>query len=397
MNTVEFGSLFHFIRNGMNIKQDKSGEGLPITRIETIADAIIDSSRVGYAGLKEIDCLGWIMEPGDILFSHINSVKHIGKCAVYRGTPKKLVHGMNLLCLRCNTKKLFPEFAKYLIRSPAFRAHLSNFINKAVNQASVSIGNLKTILVSVPSLEEQKRIADILDRAEALRAKRRNALAQLDELTQSIFVDMFGDPATNPKKWPLKRLGELASKFSDGPFGSNIKSSHYTEEGIRVIRLQNIGVGEFLDDDKAYISKEHFVKLKKHKCLPGDVIVGTLGNPNLRAFIQPESLSVAINKADCIQFRPDERIVNAHYICSLLNQPATEKMAQDLMLGQTRLRISMGRLKSLEVPFPPLPMQKEFADRVEAVEKLKTIHKSSLTELDELFTSLQHRAFRGEL
>jgi type I restriction enzyme, S subunit len=397
VNTVEFGSLFHFIRNGMSIKQDKSGEGLPITRIETIANAQIDSLRVGYAGLKENDCLDWIMEPGDILFSHINSVEHIGKCAVYHGAPEKLVHGMNLLCLRCDNSILFPEFAKYLIRSPAFRSRLSNFINKAVNQASVSIGNLKTIPVSVPPLEEQKRIADILDRAEAFRAKRRAALAQIDEFTQSIFIDMFGNPATNPKKWPLKPLGELSSKFSDGPFGSNIKSSHYRENGIRVVRLQNIGVGEFMDNDKAYVSEEHFTELKKHECLPGDVLIGTLGNPNLRACIQPEWLNVALNKADCVQFRPDKRIVNAPYICFLLNQPATEKMAQDLILGQTRLRISMGRLRGLEVPLPPLSLQQEFASRILAVEKLKEIYKDSMTDLDELFTSLQYRAFRGEL
>ncbi|MDY9926897.1 restriction endonuclease subunit S [Methanosarcina sp.] len=208
---------------------------------------------------------------------------------------------------------------------------------------------------------------------------------------------MFGDPAINPKGWPLKPLGELASKFSDGPFGSNIKSSHYTENGIRVVRLQNIGVGEFLDGDKAYISEEHFIELKKHECLPGDIIVGTLGSPNLRACIQPDWLNVAINKADCVQLRPDERIVNAPYICSLLNQPATEKMAQDLMLGQTRLRISMGRLRGLEVPFPPLSLQQEFARRIESVEKLKTAHKDSLAKLDELFASIQYRAFRGEL
>lgn len=261
----------------------------------------------------------------------------------------------------------------------------------------LSVKSIRDIEIPLPPLPEQKRIADILDRAEALRAKRRAALAQLDDLTQSIFIEMFGDPAINPKGWPLKPLGELASKFSDGPFGSNIKSSHYTEKGIRVIRLQNIGVGEFLDDDKAYVSEEHFIELKKHECLPGDVIVGTLGCPNLRAFIQPKWLNVAINKADCIQFRPDERIVNAPYICSLLNQPATEKMARDLMLGQTRLRISMGRLKGLEVPLPPLSLQQEFSLRIAAVEKLKATHKASMAKLDELFASLQHRAFRGEL
>lgn len=195
MKVVQFGSLFKFIRNGMSIKQDKSGDGLPITRIETIADATVDASRVGYAGLKEQDCRSWLMEPGDILFSHINSVEHIGKCAVYRGSPDKLVHGMNLLCLRCDATQLIPEFAKYLIRSPNFRTRLSNFINKAVNQASVSIGNLKPIPVGIPSLSEQRRIATILDQAEAIRAKRRETLMQLDSLHSPSSLSCLGTPA----------------------------------------------------------------------------------------------------------------------------------------------------------------------------------------------------------
>jgi type I restriction enzyme S subunit len=108
MNEVEFGALFQFIRNGMNIKQDKSGAGLPISRIETIADSTINAERVGYAGLNETDCRNWLLEPGDILFSHINSISHIGKCAIYKGIPEKLVHGMNLLCLRCDREKVIP-------------------------------------------------------------------------------------------------------------------------------------------------------------------------------------------------------------------------------------------------------------------------------------------------
>ena len=249
----------------------------------------------------------------------------------------------------------------------------------------------------LPPLAEQQRIAAVLDKADALRAKRRAALAKLDTLTQSIFLDLFGDPATNPKGWPRKTVGELASKFSDGPFGSNLKSSHYTENGVRVVRLQNIGVGEFVDDDKAYVSDLHYAKLKKHECRPGDVLVGTLGDPNLRACMQPEWLPVALNKADCVQLRPNERIANAPYICALLNHPATERMAQDLMLGQTRVRISMGRLRGFVVPVPPIALQREFARRVAAAEKLKSTHRASLTKLDALFGSLQHRGFRGEL
>jgi len=261
---------------------------------------------------------------------------------------------------------------------------------------NLTTDQIKAIEIPELPLAEQRRIAEVLDRAEALRAKRRAALVQLASLTQSLFLDFFGDPATNPKRWPSKPVGSLAFKFSDGPFGSNLKSERYTEAGVRVIRLQNIGVGEFVDNDAAYISEHHFAKLKKHECRPGDVIVGTLGDPNLRACIQPKWLMVALNKADCVQLRPDERVANAIFICALLNQPAAERMAQELMHGQTRVRISMGRLRGLEVPVPLIELQREFARRVGAAEKLKTAQRASLAELDALFASLQHRAFRGE-
>jgi type I restriction enzyme S subunit len=270
-------------------------------------------------------------------------------------------------------------------------------LNKAAAVPGLNRDDAYRQRLLLPSLAEQQRIAQILDRAEALRTKRRAALVQIDSLTKSVFLDLFSDPATNPRGWPCKTVGALASKFSDGPFGSNLKSSHYTETGIRVIRLQNIGVGEFVNNDAAYISEQHFAELKKHECRPGDVLVGTLGEPNLRACIQPEWLPVALNKADCIQIRPDERIANASYLCALLNQPATERMAKKLIVGQTRLRISMGRLRGLEVPVPPVDLQLEFARRFVALEKLKAAHRVSLAELDALFAVLRHRAFQGEL
>jgi type I restriction enzyme S subunit len=253
------------------------------------------------------------------------------------------------------------------------------------------------IPLPIPPLPEQRRIAAILDQADALRAKRREALAQLDSLTQSIFIEMFGDPAVNPRGWPLMTVGSTAAKFSDGPFGSNLKSSDYTETGVRVIRLQNIGVGKLIDKDKAFVSEQHFNKLRKHECLPGDVLIGTLGDPNLRACIQPATLARTLNKADCVQLRPAPKVANAEYLCALLNQPAVESLAQEFMLGQTRVRISMGRLRGLRVPVPPLALQQTFAARIQAVESLKATHRTALAESDALFASLQHRAFAGQL
>ena len=338
------------------------------------------------AGLDS--CAASILPAGSVLFS---SRAPIGLVAV-NAVPMATNQGFKSFIPK--PKRVHAKFLYWWLRS--HRSYLEGLGNGATFK-EVSKAVVSRIEITLPTLLEQRRIAEVLDRAEALRAKRRAALAQLDTLTQAIFLDLFGDPATNPKGWPRKAVGELASKFSDGPFGSNLKSSHYTDVGVRVIRLQNIGVGEFVDDDKAYIAKEHFAALKKHECRPGDVLVGTLGEPNVRACIQPAWLPVALNKADCVQLRPDERVVNASYICALLNQPATERMAQELMRGQTRVRISMGRLRGLVVPVPSIEIQHTFALRVTAVEKLKATHRASLAELDALFASLQRRAFRGKL
>ena len=218
--SVLLGTQFEFIRNGMSVKQDSDAGGLPITRIETISDGTVNPRKVGFAGLGYPEATRWLLQPGDFLFSHINSFEHVGKCAVYRGEPAELIHGMNLLCFRVHKDKLDPEYAKHLLRSFTFRTQLERFINKAVNQASVSIGNLSAIPISLPPLDEQRRIAAILDKAEELRAKRRAAIALLDQVPQAIFLEMFGG-----QNVPQKTIGQLLTSgallmHKDGNHGS---------------------------------------------------------------------------------------------------------------------------------------------------------------------------------
>lgn len=386
------------------------GERVPLGSVVQIERCIVEPS-----GITLVDhCVSLEDLDADSGIVRMNASRDLPKSSKFRFSPNHVLYGKLRPYLRkvvrpdisgvCSTdilpilpgSRLDRDYLFHFLRTPEFTAK-ATAASVGVNLPRLSPTTLSTFDISLPPLPEQRRIAEVLDRAEALRDKRHVALARLDSLTQSFFLDLFGDPSTNPKGWPCKPLGSLASKFSDGPFGSNLKTEHYTETGVRVVRLQNIGVGEFLDDDKAYISECHFTTLKKHECRPGDVLIGTLGDPNLRACIQPEWLPVALNKADCVQCRPDERVANTAYICALLNQRSTERMAHDLMYGQTRVRISMGRLRGLEVPIPPIDLQHEFARQVGAVEKLKVAQRTSLAELDALFASLQSRAFKGEL
>lgn len=383
-----------FVMDGTHGSPVRSEAGIPVLSAQNVAGGRLSWKTDRYTSQAEFEAFDrrLSLQPKDVLLTIVGS---IGRSAILE-EAKPLVFQRSVAVLRPKRNELDSSYLRHAIESADFQEQLRRATNQS-SQAGVYLGKLKRLTVVVPPIEEQRRIAAILDQAEALRAKRRQALAKLDTLTQSLFLEMFGNPALNHKGWPPRRFGDLAVKFSDGPFGSNLKSEHYVKEGVRVIRLQNIGVGEFLDFDRAYISRHHAEDLSKHQCLAGDVLVGTLGDPNLRACIQPAWLDVAINKADCVQIRPDPKQATAEWIIGLLNNPTTEQMAGGLILGQTRSRIAMGRLRELQVPVPPLDLQVRYARvcRNVALEKGKFIVNAVLQ--DKLFTSFQHRAFRGEL
>jgi hypothetical protein len=143
---------------------------------------------------------------------------------------------------------------------PSFLFHWSTQYDprkqaQATSLPSLPLSLIKAALVPLPPLGEQRRIVALLDRAAEIRRRADAARAKVRAIIPALFLDTFGDPATNPKGWPEDRIGNLASKMSDGPFGSNLKAEHYRSEGIRVWRLQNIGVGTVLDADKAFISE----------------------------------------------------------------------------------------------------------------------------------------------
>ena len=329
----------------------------------------------------------------------------------FRFTPKHVLYGKlrpylnkvvlpdfdgvcttEILPILPNEEKLDRTFLWAVLLSPAFVSWATSQISGA-NLPRLDPKLLAEYEIPLPPLTEQKRIASLLRRADRLRQLRRTAHDLGDALLQSVFLELFGDPLVNDKGWKVRNLRSISSKFSDGPFGSDLKSEHYVPEGVRVIRLQNVGVGNLIDDDQAYISEEHFAELSKHRCLPGDVIVGTLGDPNLRAMILPDSIPQALNKADCIQIRVNPKYCNNQFVCWLLNMPQTLQLASGMIHGQTRARINMGRLAELEVPVPPLSLQEEFAGVVARVESLRGRMGERERQVNGLFESLLAEAF----
>lgn len=331
------------------------------------------------------------LEEDDILFSIAGA---LGRTAIVSKEilPANINQALAIIRLRKEKKQVTPKYLKIALNSKSVNNQFQKQ-KQGVAQLNLSLKNIGDLEIPLPPLEKQKQITKTLDTAAELLAMRKQQLAELDNLIKSIFLNMFGDPAFNNKMWELKGLREISECFSDGPFGSNLKSDHYQSEGIRVIRLQNIGIGEFIDNDKAFISEDHYKSIIKHSCYPGDLLLGTIGNPNLRACILPNTIGVAINKADCIRCKPNKKVVLAEYLCHLINNPQFQNIVQTLIHGQTRSRISMGQLAGLSVPVPPIHLQNQFALIVTKIEEQKAFVQNSIDESQQLFDSLMSENF----
>jgi type I restriction enzyme S subunit len=278
---------------------------------------------------------------------------------------------------------------------------------------NLDFSDFRRMSVSVPPITEQAAIARILAWAtnrldRAIVAKRR-IIALLQEQKQAIIhraVTRGLDPSVplkdsripwlgeTPEHWEIAGLGRLCIARCDGPFGSGLKSSHYTDSGIRVIRLQNIGIGEFRGGSRAYISPEHYASLGNHDVLAGDLLVAGLGDekvPAGRACLAPPNCEPAMVKADCFRFRMKGGKNVPRFLAMQLSATAQAATAC-LSTGATRLRINLSATSARSVALPPLPEQEAILDHIQ---EETTPLSSAIIRLEEEMTLL--REYRTRL
>ena len=362
------------LRNGKSIKQDPASGGLPITRIETIADGTIDSSRLGYAGLEIADCKGWLLQEGDILVSHINSAKHLGKCAIFKGSPPDLVHGMNLLVLRADQNCACPRYIFHALRSQSFRRGLPRITKHSVNQSSFNISSFKRLKIPLPPLPEQKRIAAILDAADELRVKRRKSIEELDTLLQATFLDMFGDPRVpgRPGKYETRTV----------PMGNLVR--------IRTGKLD----ANAADENGRYpffTCASETLRINTEAYDTTAVLVAGNGDLNVKFYsgkFNAYQRTYIIESADQEHLHPLYLYVFLDLYVSELRKKA---------IGGVIKYIKKPYLTDAELPLPSLDLQLRFATIVEKHNELTLSLRNHECSLNSLFESLQTRAFKREL
>ncbi len=275
----------------------------------------------------------------------------------------------HVFCVRVDSGKASPTYVYHFLRSPRGQKAIQlDFRGATVGGISREFAT--KVVLPVPSLPEQRRIAEILDRAEALRAKRRGALAQLDTLTQAVFLDLFGDPVSNPKALPKEALGALI-KVKSGDF---LPASEMAVDGSFPV-LGGNGINGYHD---------------RYLFEAPQIVVGRVGVYCGCVHVSPARSWITDN---ALYVNERSSLLEFDYLAFALKFANLNRQASQS--GQPL--VSGSRIYPVEILVPPLPLQHEFARRVAAVEKLKAAQRASLAQLNALFASLQHRAFRGEL
>lgn len=273
--------------------------------------------------------------------------------------------------------------------SDAFRQMSSKGVTGTIT--NLSLAQLRSLRVPVPPLAEQKRIAEILDAADLLRAKRREAIAQLDSILQSVFFDMFGDSVDNGMGWATVAVGNEVSFLTSGSRGW---ARYYSEEGDTFIRIQNLKSGRLDLGDIAFVRPPECAEAKRTRVQTGDVLLSITADLG-RTAVVPEG----IGKAHINQHLAILRFVDMDpvFVSYQLASDGGQKQFARLSRGGVKAGLNFNDVKSIVLTKPPLDLQRRFATIVESVERQKARMRAHLAELDALFASLQSRAFNGEL
>ena len=303
-----------------------------------------------------------------------------GSCGTVHVTePKSYANGNAMALDELDETRVNLSFLVQFFRQRGFRDVISG-----TSQPQIIRQNIVRVEIPLPPLAEQRQIAQVLDRAEALQANRQAALDQLDSLNQSIFLDLFGNPATNPKGWPHKTLFDLGKVVTGGTPPS-------AKAGMFDGSIPFVTPGDLESDEPVKRSLTAAGAEESRTVRAGATLVCCIGATIGKMGIAPvrSAFNQQLNAVEWFSG------VDDHYGYATLRffKPTIKSWGASTTLPI----LKKSSFEKIEIPVPPLSLQQEFARRFQATEKLRVSQKKSLMAINELFTSLQDRAFRGEI
>ena len=445
-----------------NSKREALSSKMPFLRVANVYANELRLDQVSNIGVTENEVARVLLKEGDLLVVEGNgSIDQLGRVAVWNGAIEHCVHQNHLIKVRFITVQI-SQFAMYWFLSTAGRDQIVRVASSTSGLHTLSISKIQALRMPLAPLSEQVHIIEAIEsyctrlddavatlervernlkryRASVLKSAVEGRLVPTEaELAKqekrdyepaSVLLERIlaerrrrwsesgkkgkyqepTPPDTSnlpqlPEGWCWASVDQLTAFEShalcDGPFGSNLKSSHYKDSGPRVVRLQNIGEG-FFRDVKTCISEEHFQSLKKHSVYAGDLVIASLGEILPRAALIPEWLGPAIVKADCIRFAANRELASNEYLMHALNSVPVRKRTEELVHGVGRPRIGLGLLRQIAIPLPPRIEQERIDYEIDSALLVCKFGKHeairAISRCEQLRQSILKSAFEGRL
>lgn len=312
---------------------------------------------------------------GEIIMSNVGSV---GKLFICPKLGEYMSLAPNSILIRTDNNSFF----YYYFRSDAFQRKISEITSKTA-LPKFNKTSFKKIKLSVPPLQAQNQIVEELDCLTSIIDKQKKQLEELDNLAQSIFYDMFGDPIENEKGWENDMLKNICTKITDGTHDTPLKLT----EGIRFITGKHIRKGYIDYDNSDYVDLQTHMEIYK-RCNPefGDVLYTNIGANLGTAAINIVNYEFSMKNVSLLKV--DKSLLNGYYLEFILNNDRMKlKIIRNFSKGGAQKFLSLNSICNIKLPLPPLSLQQEFASKIEAIENQKKLIKKSIEETEELFNS----------
>ena len=389
---IKVGEIAEQIRGVTYSKGDASDSAAPgftpVLRAGNIDDDGLSFDDLVFVPKEKISSKQFILRGDVLIATSSGSLDVVGKAAI---AQENFDGSFGAFCkvVRPNTARVVPGYLGHYFRTQKYRRTVSSLA------AGANINNLRdehidNLLVRLPSFEEQRRISAILDKADELRAKRKEALALLDSMAQSIFVDMFGSPISNSMNWPQLYLREIGRIVTGNTPPREVAENY--GDAIEWIKSDNLSTPHYWAT-KAVEGLSEFGKKRARVVPPSSILVTCIAG-------SPESIgNCAITNREVAFRQPINALVptrgNSHFLYAQFK--VGKKLIQNASTNGMKGLVSKGKFEEIRFIFPPIELQDLFAKRVLSIKALRDRQQSAFDATQELMASLQHRAFHGEL
>lgn len=292
-----------------------------------------------------------------------------------------------------NPAEIIPEYLYYALKT----INLEKYADKAAKGVTLNKKKLNLIEIPYTDIERQKKIVRILELAEKLIVSRKYQISALDELTQSVFLEMFGDPVDNPYNFEREKLGELIDVIG----GYAFKSNDFIDEGIPVIKIGTANKGYFDLNTLAFLPQDFGDKYEKYLVTSGDLLItltGTVGKDDYANICEvTDDYSRYLLNQRVAKLKIKSNNINKHYLFYCFKQKKFKEQLTSVSRGVRQANISNDDIKKLLVPLPSLKTQEKFSEIILKIELQKKVLTRSLNNLELLYNSLLQKAFKDEL